>query len=134
MPIDTVMLENLGLTLKLIKSYFQTCSDASDAEKHETIGSMLGFARKCGRDSDIKALNAVLSEYAFSIAESVSREGLTEKAAKNIIELMNESNANGLSPELRELQDIVYPYYKGDAEAEADEKTAREAYSLINFQ
>ena len=134
MQIDTMMLENLGLSLKLIRSYFASCSDASPAEKRETIGSLLGFVRKCGRDSDIKALNAVLSGYASRLAVDAEREGLTDSIASCIIELMEESNANSLTPEIRDLQDTIYPYYRGDAKPAASLENAAKAYSLLNFK
>ena len=134
MPIDTLVLENLGLTLKLIKSYFASHSDASAAEKHETIGSMLGFVRKCGRDTDIKALNAMLSDYAMTLAAQVAEEGLTERVAENIIELMDESNSNALTPEIGDLQNIIYPYYKGDKKPEASKDSALRTYSVLNFK
>ena len=134
MPLETIVLENLGLTLKLIKSFFTVYANEIPEERHEIIGGMIAFIKKCGRESDIAALNSILSLHAEYLAGKVLQNGFTDEIAEYVIELMSESGANGLSPEIGDLQNAVYPYYKGEKEAGTDKEKAAKAYSALNFQ
>ncbi len=134
MPLETMVMENLGLTLKIIKSLFTVYVDVSPKERREILGNMIDFIRKCGRDTDISSINGILSDHAAYLAKEVEVKGLTKENADSIIELLSLARAHGFEPETSVLQNVVYPYYEGVKTSMADDKIAREAYSALNFQ
>ncbi len=133
-PLDTMVMENLGLTLKIIKSLFTVYVDVTPQERKEILGNMIDFVRKCGRDTDIQSINSILATHAAYLSSEVKKEGLTAENAKSIIELLTLARSHGFEPDLAELQNAVYPYYEGKAKETAGEKAARDCYLSLNFQ
>ena len=133
-PMETLVMENLGLTLKIIKALFTVYVDVTPAERKEILGNMVDFVRKCGRDSDIESINTILSTHAGYLAKIVRKEGLNEKTADSIIELLTLARSHGFEPNTRELQNMVYPYYSGSKKAECSDQLLRETSLVLNFQ
>ena len=133
-PLDTLVMENLGLTLKIIKSLFTFYVDVTPQERKEILGNMIDFVRKCGRDSDIQSINGILATHASYLSSEVKKEGLTAMNAESIIELLALARAHGFEPDLAELQNAVYPYCSGASEAEAESSIARDCYLSLNFK
>ena len=129
---ETQMIENLGMTIKIIKSIF-TESDYTPNEKKEVLGNMIEFVRKCGRESEIAAVNTILSTHSSSIARKIMKSGLDGKLADDIIGLLALARTYSFEPETKELQNAVYPYYLG-RQADADPALVREVLSALNFK
>lgn len=132
LPMETQMIENLGMTIKIIKSIF-TESDYTPNEKKEVLGNMIEFVRKCGRESEIAAVNTILSTHSSSIARKIMKSGLDGKLADDIIGLLALARTYSFEPETKELQNAVYPYYLG-RQADADPALVREVLSALNFK
>ena len=133
-PLDTMVMENLGLTLKIIKSLFTVYVEVSPQERKEILGNMIDFVRKCGRDTDIQSINGILAAHASYLSSEVRKEGLGRENAESIIELLSLSRSHGFEPDLGELQNAVYPYYCGEAEENADKDILSRCYESLNFQ
>ncbi len=133
-PMETLVMENLGLTLKIIKALFTIYVDVTPAERKEILGNMIDFVRKCGRDSDIASINTILTTHSRYLADIVRQEGLTEKTADSIIELLTLSRSHGFEPNTKELQNAVYPYYCKEKEAECSSEHMSETSAVLNFQ
>ncbi len=133
-PMETLVMENLGLTLKIIKSLFTVYVDVTPIERKEILGNMIDFIRKSGRDSDIASINTILTEHAGYLASLVSEDDLSERTADSIIELLTLARAHGFEPDTKELQDAVYPYYSGSREAKCDDELLRNVSLTLNFQ
>ena len=133
-PLETNVMENLGLTLKIIKSLFTVYVDVTPQERKEILGNMIDFVRKCGRDTDIQSINGILSDHAAYLASEVAKEGLTKVNAESIIELLTLARAHGFEPETAALQNAVYPYYSGASKVTIAESLARDAFLSLNFQ
>ena len=133
-PMETMVMENLGLTLKIIKSLFTVYVDVTPIERKEILGNMVDFVRKCGRDADIASISAILSKHSEYLASVVRKDGLTDKTADSIIELLTLSRAHGFEPDTKELQDAIYPYYDGEKKAGCDDVLLRSASVTLNFK
>ncbi len=133
-PLETQVMENLGLTMKIIKSLYTVYVDVTPMERREILGNMIDFIRKCGRDTDIAAVCAILSKHSEYLARMIHANGLDTKSAAAIIDFLTLARAHGLEPDTRLLQDTVYPYYSGTKEAECTAEELRSASSALNFQ
>ncbi len=134
MPMETMVMENLGLTIKIIKSLFTVYVDVSPAERKEILGNMIDFVRKCGREADIQSINTILSEHASYLAVMIRKDGLTRAAADSVIELLTMARAHGFEPDTKDLQDMVYPYYSGSRTPACDASLLRSTSLTLNFQ
>ncbi len=133
-PLETMVLENLGLTMKIIKSLFTVYVDVTPVERREILGNMIDFVRKCGRDSDVASVTAILSRHSEYLASVINENGLDTVAAASVIDFLTLARAHGLEPDTRLLQDTVYPYYTGKCMPECTEEELRSVSSALNFQ
>ncbi len=133
-PMETLLLENLGLTLKLIKCLFLGHLDLNPTERLETIGSMIDFVRKFGRDSDLKAISLVLSDYLLILGTQINSSELDEIVATDIVTTLKLARSHGFEPETKKLQDSIYPYYTEERKTEVDSSILKEMFSVLNFK
>ena len=133
-PLETMVLENLGLTLKIIKALFSSHSDMDIFRRREILGNMIDFIRKCGRDSDIASINSILSAHSERLAAAVNEKGLDDTISDAIIDLLDLARAHGFEPVTKNLQNAVYPYYSGQKKAECGNEKLRNTTLALNFQ
>lgn len=133
-PMETMLLENLGLTLKLIKSLFIGHKYLNQAERFEAIGNMIDFVRKFGRDSDMKSIDSILSGYLYSLIDEIKSTGMNEEIAKAIISTLNLARSHGFEPETKHMQDAIYDYYSNVRRTDVDCSLMRDLYSSLNFK
>ncbi len=134
LPLETNIMENLGMTLKIIKSLFTVFVSVPPQEKKEILGNMIDFVKKCGRSSDIEAISTILSGNAKYLAGCVAEKGLDEDIAVQITELLTLAYQHGFKPEIGNLQNAVYPYYSGDRKSSIDKELAQRTYLALNFE
>lgn len=133
-PMGTLILENLGLTLKLIKSLFLNYSELDTIERLSTLGNMIDFVRKYGRKSDLESVNKILSDYLNLLATNILKNGLDENVAEEIITTLKLSRAHNFEPETKRLQDVVYDFYSGKKQSSASDEKQREIFLALNFK
>lgn len=131
---DTQLLENLGLALKLVKSLFIGYPDNSAVERRDTLGNMLDFIKKHGRENEQKAIKKILSDYALLLAERIKENGLEEALAKETISFLALSRVHGYEPETKTLQDVVYPYYATKEKTSVSAELKRSLFDSLNFE
>lgn len=135
LPMKTQMIENLGLSLKILKSLFNCFFDElDDSQMYENMNVLLNFISKCGRNAEKDTIKAIFSDALMKLAGKIQRNGLTETAADQIINIMSQSRAQGFEPELREIQNVIYLYYTGQAKTNVDIAVQRRVYDILNFQ
>ena len=98
-PLETNIMENLGLTLKIIKSLFTVYVTIPSAEKQEILGNMIDFVKKCGRNTDIESINTIFSQNAGYLADTIRKNGFKEKEALEIDETLSMAYSHGFKPE-----------------------------------
>lgn len=131
----TQMIENLGLSLKILKSLFNCFFDElDDSQMYENMNVLLNFISKCGRNAEKDTIKAIFSDALMKLAGKIQQNGLTETAADQIINIMSQSRAQGFEPELREIQNVIYLYYTGQASTNVDTAVQRRVYDILNFQ
>ena len=131
---DTQLLENLGLSLKLIKALFIKHPVIDEDERRETIGNIIEFVNKYGRDLEIAALKKILSDYSMYLSFDVKEKGLNEEVANEIIDFLSLTRKCGFEPETKALQNNVYPYYKNKKIAQIDSELCSVVYGSLNFE
>lgn len=134
LPMKSQLLENLGFTIKLIKT-----SLVREKERHllpnreVIIGNMIEFVKKFGRDNDILVIKNILSASTESLSELVSVSELDNDNAEYILNILSLSRSHGFEPETKRLQNAIYPYYTGEKKAKADKELSKRVYSELNF-
>ena len=133
-PLETNIMENLGLTLKIIKSLFTVYVTIPPAEKKEILGNMIDFVKKSGRNTDIGSINTIFSQNAAYLASKIRENGFKMKEAEEIDETLSMAYSHGFRPEIGALQDAVYPYYSGAKASDVPDDLARKTYLALNFE
>ena len=133
--LDSRALENLGMTMKIIKSLFTIYVDVTPDLRMRILGNMFDLVRKCGREAEKKSLDEILSQHAAYLAKRIAQKGLTAKDCASILDLMSLSQSHGFTPETGDLQNAVYPYYDGTVKAGAlSPDLLKSTFSALNFQ
>ena len=131
----TQMIENLGLSLKIIKSLFNCFLDEiDDSELYENMNALLNFINKCGRNYEKDAIRSVFSAALIKLSSKIQAKGLSEAYANQILNILTQSRNQGFEPELRDIQNVIYSYYTGEMKCEVDDMKLRKVYDILNFQ
>ena len=131
---DSLLLENLGVTLRLIKSIFMEYQDMKSLKVDLIIDNLFDFIKKYGREYEIQAIKTTLSNYSAILADVLREDGLEEKNAHEILQFLRISRKHGFEPETRMLQNNVYPYYIQKKKAEIDPSLLKEVFGALNFE
>ena len=135
MPMETELLENLGIAIKIVKS-FLVMSRMSLKEDDEMIkiGVILDFINKNGRKSERGMIEHVLSDKTRMIAREIAQTGLDDTRAKIVLSILDLARKHGFEPETTELQDIAYHYMTGKKKGLSDKKLEEKLYAELNFE
>ena len=135
MPMKTQMIENLGLSIKILKGLFNCFFDElDDNELYENMNVLLNFISKCGRNAEKDTIRAIFSDALRKLSGKIDLNGLNGKAADQIVNIMSQSRQQGFEPELREIQNIIYRYYTGKRSCDVSPEKLRKVYDILNFQ
>ena len=135
LPMKTQMIENLGLSLKIIKGLFNSFLDElDDSELYENMNALLNFINKCGRNYEKDAIKSVFSAALIKLSSKIQAKGLSEAYANQILNILTQSRNQGFEPELRDIQNVIYSYYTGEKKCEVDDMKLRKVYDILNFQ
>ena len=134
LPMEPQLLENLGFTIKLIKTaLLKEKSRKMLPHREIVIGNMIDFVKKFGREEDIIAIKNILSENTESLSNLIIGSGLNEENARYILTILALSRHHGFEPETKKLQNAIYPYYIGAKATEADSALAKRVFTELNF-
>lgn len=134
LPMKSQLLENLGFTIKLIKTALIREKERKLLPNREVIiGNMIEFVKKFGRDNDILVIKNILSESTESLSRLVAESGLDNDNAEYILNILSLSRSHGFEPETKRLQNAIYPYYKEIKISKAEKELAKRVYSELNF-
>ncbi len=132
---NTQTLENIGLAIKVIRSICTLYPEAFEwKEKEDTIGYMVNFIKAYAPSEVVKSVDEIFTSHARFLAEKIKEEGIDNSLANRIAKYLAIVFANGFSPDIKELQNEVYPYYTAEKKCTADEKALRTLYDATNFQ
>ena len=135
LPMKTQMIENLGLSLKIIKGLFNCFLDeVDDSELYENMNALLNFINKCGRNYEKDAIKTIFSSAVVKLSHKIQAKGLSDAYANQMINILSQSRNQGFEPELRDIQNVIYPYYTGETGCDVDEAKLRKVFDILNFQ
>ena len=135
LPMKTMILENLGLALKLFKSISTVKEDRLPwKERKNYFIVLLDFIRKYGRVHETNAVLMILNQATTVIAYKLRSEGLNDSSADLILEFFETVRCFGFEPESRNLQNEIYDYYSGRKHSDIDVEKLKRIYSALNFK
>ena len=135
LPMKTQMIENLGLSMKILKGLFNCFLDElDDKEMYENMNAILNFINKCGRNAEKDAIKGIFSSALMLLSRKIDEKGLGETTADQVINIMTQSRSQDFEPELRDIQNSIYQYYIGERSSDIAPEKLRRVYDILNFQ
>lgn len=133
--LDTLQIEYVGLAMKLFRAVFVVDrKDLSFEKREEILTTVVESLHKYGRHNENTAITTILSEEIEKISINVSKNGIDEDMAKEIISLMKITYKYGFKADSTPLQNAVYPYYSNEKQISVDSSLARDVYNQLNFR
>lgn len=134
LPMKTQMIENLGLSLKILKGLFNVFFDElDDKQLYENMTILLDFINKCGRSAEKETIRSIFSTALQRLALKIHDKGLSATMAEQIINIMEQSRAQQIEPELREIQNEIYEFYIGRRRCDVPSDRLRRVFDTLNF-
>ena len=135
LPMKTMILENLGLAMKIFKALSTIHPDSITwEEKKMYFTVLLDFIRKYGRVNETNAVLEILNRDITKIAYDLRNNGLDDTLADLITEFFNVVRSFGFEPESKTLQNEVYEYYSGRKQSAVSEEKKKKIYDTLNFK
>lgn len=134
LPLDTNSIEIIGTVLRALRSLFITPDTLTWKEKEPSVYSLVSFIQTHGRTSEKDKLKQIFFDETQDLTEKVIEDGLTDERIVEISQFLNFTYKVKLIIDLRNIQNIVYPYIM-DKEAckNLDMKKFNEMKALLNF-
>lgn len=134
LPMQTQLLENLGFTLKLIKSAFVRGHERRYLPNRRVIiGNMIDFVKKFGRTSDIDSVRQILTDNTESLCHLVKNNGLTDEVSNYILDILSLARRHGFEPDAKNLQNSIYPYYAEEKYSNTKSELRERVFAELNF-
>ncbi len=135
MTIETDDVENLGVAIKIIKSFLAvSIKSVAERENKAKIDTLIDFINKNGRDAEISTIKELMSSYSNKIGRKINKEGLTDDNATLILEILGLARRHGFEPTTTKLQNEIYPFYAGTKNYRISDEKARKVFDSLNFQ
>ncbi|MGN0907325.1 MAG: DUF3536 domain-containing protein [Bullifex sp.] len=135
LPMKTMILENLGIAMKMFKSLGTLTEDVLPWEdRKQYFNILLDFIRKYGRVHETNAVLAILNQNTTRIAYMVRKEGLDDSMADIILDFFQTVRSFGFEPESKNLQNEIYEYYSGRKHSGIDADKQKRVYDTLNFK
>ena len=135
LPMKTMILENLGLAMKIFKALSTIHPDSITwEEKKMYFTVLLDFIRKYGRVNETNAVLELLNRDVTKIAYDLRNNGLDDTLADLITEFFDVVRSFGFEPESKTLQNEVYEYYSGRKQSAVSEEKKKKIYDTLNFK
>ncbi len=130
LDMDSRLIENLGEALRLARALVYSHKRIDYVARLDNILDLTYFILEYGRDGEKKVVDSVVALCISKLSLLIVRDGLTEELMELTVKGISALRGIGKEPDLRELQDAVYPYYISKGEKNAEE---REVFSTLNF-
>ena len=127
---DTRLVENLGEALRLARALVYSQKKIDYVARLDNILELTYFILEYGRECEKRIVDSVISLCISKLSLLIVRDGLTEELMELTVKGIGALRGIGKEPDLRELQNAVYPYYTSKGEKNGEE---REVFSTLNF-
>ncbi len=131
---NSAVVENLGLSIWLLKSIFSDSTTMEKDQRKASIGSIIEFIKKYGRESDITLMQNIICAYLKELAGKIMKNGVKNEDLEEILFTLSLSRSHGLEPESKSLQDVMYMYYLEKTSKDISPDLLRETLRALNFE
>lgn len=131
--LDSRIIENLGVALRCLKSILLYTQSCDCSKLLEPIKSLVTFILEFGRSEEKSVVEDLINNFMIKISLQIKSEGLTKENASIAIWALKITRELTKEPEIRDLQDVVYPYKTGEKKCKIDQEELTELYSVLNF-
>lgn len=96
---------------------------------------LLSIVQAYGTEHDVERCLAHFTKRTDDIAIKIKKTGLDNLLINETLSLLKLCDMHSITPDIRNLQNVVYPYYTGEKQCKnVDEKVIRKFYGFLNFQ
>lgn len=127
---DTRLVENLGEALRCARALVYSHDRIDYVARLDSILDLTYFILEFGRESEKETVDEIISLCISKLSALIVRDGLKDDLMELIVKGIGAIREIGKEPDLRSLQNAVYPYYAGKGEKKEKEK---EVFSVLNF-
>lgn len=127
LPMGSLYQELIGSALSATKSLFMFSTLPMWDVYKDDFADMLDFFTKYGRQPEIELIKWIFTSEMSSLAEKIANYGLYDKNILFILDFLEMIRERNFQPDLKSIQDAVYPYLSMRKQAHPDTDV-----SLIN--
>lgn len=131
--LDSRLIENLGEALRCARSLAYSSFSLSQTERISIIKDLIIFILKYGRESEKKVVDEIINICLSKISNLLKAQPLDEKTALLIIDTISSIREIGKEPNLKEIQNTTYDYYRGIKKVDFDPIVLKEMLRILNF-
>jgi hypothetical protein len=134
LPLDTNSIEIIGTSMRALRSLFITPDTLTWNEMESSVHSLVSFIQIHGRTPEIDKLKKIFKEETTELTEKIIENGLSNPLINEISQFLKFTYKVKLVIDLRNLQNIIYPYIIDDSLCKnLDSDKFSEMKSLMNF-
>ncbi len=127
---DQRLIENLGEALRIQRSLIYSRKNIDYLSRLDNIRDLTYFILEYGNEEEKRTVDSLIAASMSKISLLIERDGLTDTIMNLIVKSIDLVRGIGKEPDLRALQDAVYPSYLRKGEKSS---ALRRVFSTLNF-
>lgn len=125
--------ELVGATLATFSTIFSHSAASCWGELKEEYACLISFFLSYAKQGDRELLTSIFDRHIQETAHTLAGEPLGDEMAQFIIDFLALVRSHDIEPELRGLQEEIYPYLTGSKQSRIDEGALRTLAKALNF-
>ena len=130
---DARLVENLGVSMRCIRSLLKSKCDMQFEKRMDLIKDLMFSIQAYGRENEQLMLDDLVEQSVDLVLRTLKKNGFNESFALTLTKVIGTLREVGKEPDLRQLQNEVYPYYLGKKKTKCSIQSATEVYELLNY-
>ncbi len=127
---DQRLIENLGEALRIQRSLIYSRKNIDYLSRLDNIRDLTYFILEYGNEEEKRTVDSLIAASMSKISLLIERDGLTDAIMNLTVKSIDLVRGIGKEPDLRALQDAVYPSYLRKGEKS---DALRRVFSTLNF-
>ncbi len=133
LPMGSLHQELIGATLAAFTTLFSNGTSEHWKELHEEYETLVNFFLSYAKQQERDILTTIFDRQIHNAATLIAREGLREKSLSFILDFLEMVRSHAIEPELRGLQEEVYPYLTAAKAWDGDPARLEALAGALNF-
>ncbi len=133
LPMGSLHQELIGASLAAFTTVFSNGTIEGWQSLSSEFELMVDFFLKFAKQPEIDLITAIFDQQIHTMARQIESEGLSGTQLRFILDFLSVIRAHSIEPEMRSLQEEVYPYLVGEKVWEGDERALQTLATEINF-